>query len=124
MRMTLVRAHVRSAVANVLGFDREHPIDPRQGFFKLGMTSLMAVELRRRLEHSLGRPLPPTLAFEYPTIDALARHLVADVLGLEDLLQPVAPGPQRDTAATTLATASPSEEELTARLVAKLREIT
>ena len=35
----------------------------------------MAMELRAELERKLGRRLPATLAWNYPTVTALARHL-------------------------------------------------
>jgi acyl transferase domain-containing protein len=67
--------HVRAEVAEVLGLDPDRLLEPRQGFFKLGMDSLMTVELRSRLERSLGLRLPTTIAFEYPNIEALAGFL-------------------------------------------------
>ncbi|WP_030326416.1 hybrid non-ribosomal peptide synthetase/type I polyketide synthase [Streptomyces sp. NRRL B-3229] len=44
-------------------------------FLGLGLDSLGAVDLARRLEHELGRPLPATLFFEHRTIGELAAHL-------------------------------------------------
>jgi myxalamid-type polyketide synthase MxaE and MxaD len=41
----------------------------------MGLTSLLAMELRNRLEVALGRSLPATLAFNYPTLAALVEHL-------------------------------------------------
>ena len=41
-------------------------------------TSLLAMELRNRLEASLARPLSATLAYNYPTIDALVGFLCAE----------------------------------------------
>ena len=52
------------------------------GFFDLGMDSLMAVELRNRLNRAFSDAYaaPNTLVFDFPTIAELARHLV-DALG-------------------------------------------
>jgi hypothetical protein len=41
------------------------------------------VELRHRLEKGLGCPLPVTVAFDYPTVEALAGYL-EDELHLAD----------------------------------------
>ena len=55
---------------------------PAVGFFDLGMDSLMAVELRNRLNRAFSDTYvaPNTLVFDYPTIADLASHLV-DALG-------------------------------------------
>jgi myxalamid-type polyketide synthase MxaC len=73
---------VRRELAGVLGYADATSLDPRLGFFRLGMDSLQAVQLRNRLSAGLGHDLPPTIAFEYPTAEALARHLADDVLKL------------------------------------------
>jgi len=52
----------------------------------LGFDSLMAIELRGRLEEALGIRLSATLAYAHPTVDALADHLMAR-------LWPAGPGP-------------------------------
>ncbi|NEP08644.1 MAG: acyl carrier protein, partial [Okeania sp. SIO4D6] len=44
--------------------------------------SLMAVELKNRLELTLQTSLSSTLLFDYPTLEALVEHL-ADVIPLE-----------------------------------------
>ncbi len=74
-------ACVRQTVAQVVGIDAERLVEPGQGFFKLGMDSLMTVELRGRLQGLLGLRLPATIALEYPTVEALAEHLAGE-LGL------------------------------------------
>ena len=50
-------------------------IDVRQPFESFGLSSREAVLLSGELEEWLGRRLQPTLLWEYPTIEALARHL-------------------------------------------------
>jgi acyl transferase domain-containing protein/acyl carrier protein len=73
--------HVHARVAHVLGLDASGSLNPGHGLSDLGMDSLMAVELSRQLQSSLGCKLPSTLAFEFPTLAALTQFLAAEVLG-------------------------------------------
>jgi myxalamid-type polyketide synthase MxaB len=50
-------------------------VGPRDKLFDLGMDSLTSVELRHRLERNLSCSLPLTLAFDYPSVAALADYL-------------------------------------------------
>jgi acyl transferase domain-containing protein/SAM-dependent methyltransferase/acyl carrier protein len=74
--------HVRSQVAAVRGVDAAE-IDLKQGLFELGLDSLMAIDLRRTLEESLACSLPSTIAFDYPTVDALVDFVARDILHLD-----------------------------------------
>jgi acyl transferase domain-containing protein/acyl carrier protein len=76
-------AHVREQVGAVVGLDASTRVNPKEGFRQIGIDSLMALELRGRLQRSMGKPLPATLAFDHPNIDAMARYLASDVLELE-----------------------------------------
>src|SRR5205085_1498198 len=51
----------------------------KESFADLGMGSLLAVELRNRLQADLGRAFPLTLIADYPTIEALTLYLVSMV---------------------------------------------
>ena len=74
---------LRSEVGRVLGFDPPSALDPRQGFFEIGMDSLTAVELRNRLQTLLAHDLPSTLMFEYPDLVSLTNYLLQEVLQLK-----------------------------------------
>jgi acyl transferase domain-containing protein len=66
---------VRREVARIVGHDAPEAVGPGRTFKDLGFDSLMAVELRRRLERATGLTLPNTLAFNHPTSTAIAEHL-------------------------------------------------
>jgi len=82
-RLDAVIAYIQGEVVQVLGLEPSHPLDAQQGFFQIGMDSITSVELKTRLEASLGITLPATVAFEYPTAEALAGYLIAESLSLE-----------------------------------------
>jgi myxalamid-type polyketide synthase MxaE and MxaD len=82
-RWPLLLGHVRAGVASILGFDTPEAVELEQGFFKMGMNSIMAVQLRIQLEQSLGSSLPSTVAFEYPTVRSLSEYLALQTLAIE-----------------------------------------
>jgi acyl carrier protein len=82
---------------------RELKLDPAQldrdaTFVRYGMDSVHAMMLVGDLEDCLERRLSPTLAWDYPTLNALAAHLA-------------------ETASTaTIAAAAPDNREVLARI--------
>ncbi|MHB9854567.1 type I polyketide synthase [Streptomyces krungchingensis] len=71
---------VCAQVAAVLGL-AEDDLRADQGFFELGMDSVMSLTLRLRLSRELETELSSTVAFEHPTALALTAHLL-EQLGL------------------------------------------
>src|SRR4051812_42583460 len=59
-----------------LGLDRTG-IDPTQAFLSYGIDSMHAMMLVGDLEGGIGMRLPPTLVWDYPTIQDLAGHVAA-----------------------------------------------
>ncbi len=82
-RKKLVLEYLRNTVAEVTRVDASE-IREEAGFFDLGMDSLMAVELRRRLEQAVGKELPATLAMDFPRLTDVADYLLGEVLNLNE----------------------------------------
>ena len=124
-RRALIVEHVRQHVARVISAPDPAALNITQGLFEMGLDSLMSVELKGKLESSVGKPLPSTLTFNYPTIADLARYLDESVLA--------APTPVES--APTAAPAAPaaeapegdiedmSEDDLAALLASKLSKL-
>ncbi|WP_256107893.1 type I polyketide synthase, partial [Streptomyces sp. ODS05-4] len=71
----LLLTTVQREAAVVLGLGESGAVDADQVFKEVGLDSLMAVELRRRLAAETGLSLPATLAFDHPTPAAIATFL-------------------------------------------------
>ena len=89
-REILLKAAILQEVRKVLGLSSVQSLNEQQGFFEMGMDSLMALELKNRLQTLLGKSLSNTLAFDYPTLDQLVPYL-AQQLNLSQLPQKVTP---------------------------------
>ena len=64
-------------LARQLGVDKAD-LDTQEPMARYGLGSQDAVALSAALADWLGRPVPPTLAYDHPTIAALAAHLEGD----------------------------------------------
>ncbi|MFF3345364.1 amino acid adenylation domain-containing protein [Streptomyces sp. NPDC002779] len=66
---------VARVVGEELGVLLGRAVDAYTPFYELGLTSVLVVRLRARLEERLGVGIPQTVFFEHPTVAALAAHL-------------------------------------------------
>jgi acyl transferase domain-containing protein/acyl carrier protein len=74
-RHTMLLTFVRAQIAKGLGLSSPEQVGLQQNFTNLGIDSLIAVELSNSLQKSLGCSLSSTLAFDYPTLEALVDYL-------------------------------------------------
>ena len=113
--------YVRSRVAATLGMKSAEQLGPRERLFDLGLNSLMAVELKNRLEAGIGISLQSTLVFDYPTVEALVNHLAGEALSplfSQPAEEPeeVVPGKDDEVDSLLSELEEMSEQELKARL--------
>jgi acyl transferase domain-containing protein len=90
-RYDLLRTQIQLEVAQVLGLNESQLPSLEEGFFDLGMDSLMAVELQNRMTQLLGVALPSTLIFDFSNIEQLTKYIASQVLHLsteDDTQQP------------------------------------
>jgi acyl transferase domain-containing protein/acyl carrier protein len=92
-----VREAVRADVARVLGLGAAASAPLNRPFSELGLDSLMAIELRNAIGQRVGKTLSATLAFDHPTVDALTRWLLDEVL---TSVEPAPIAPRAKLAAT------------------------
>jgi hypothetical protein len=110
----------------VLRLDAPEELDRRQRLMDLGVDSLMALELRQRLGAGLGlaRPLPATLVFDHPSIEAIARLLAGElepvVIPDDPAIAPTTPAAPRLTAE---AVAGLADEDVEALLLKRLESL-
>jgi len=109
-RLALLVQFVTEQALAALGLPANYVLDPEQGLRDVGLDSLMAVELKNRLQSALHKPLPTTLAFDYPTASALA-HYLGEQLGLP-LHAPAAAAPNADSIQDLTGLSDEEAEEL------------
>lgn len=74
-QIDILQSHVLEQLGQVLRIDPKR-IDPNATFVSFGVDSLMSLELRNRLQSSLGLDFRATLLFTYPTTHKLTNFLV------------------------------------------------
>ncbi|NES56252.1 SDR family NAD(P)-dependent oxidoreductase [Micromonospora sp. PPF5-6] len=76
-RPAAARAHVARLLAAQLGHPEGHVVREDAGFFDLGLDSIMAVDLARRLAEAFEVPLQVADVFDHPTVRQFAAHLLS-----------------------------------------------
>jgi acyl transferase domain-containing protein/acyl carrier protein len=90
-RRAILAAHLTAQVASVLGLAAS-AIDAHAPMRALGMDSLMAIDLRDRLEASLAIPVATTLVWQRPTVVEMAAYLL-ERLDLDGSVELASPDP-------------------------------
>jgi myxalamid-type polyketide synthase MxaB len=115
-REAILVEFLQRQAARVAGLPDGAATDPEKPLLEMGFDSLMAVELKSRVEASLRCALPATLLVDHPTLRSIARYVVGDVLR---------PGPAspRERGPTSTAVTEPAERDDDAeRPLSRMRE--
>ncbi len=72
----LLQDHLARLVADMTSPGSKECFDFDKGFLDLGIDSLAALEMRKKLESALGLKLKSTLILDYPNIAVMARELL------------------------------------------------
>ncbi len=72
----LVLEEISTVLAAVLGLESAAGVDRARPVSDYGVNSLMAMELRNRLQLSLKLKLPSTFALKHPTVEAMGRYVL------------------------------------------------
>ncbi|MEU0744262.1 type I polyketide synthase [Streptomyces sp. NPDC006134] len=123
-RGALLGDHVAQRVAEALGVADARRVDREAGLFDLGLDSMTAVGLARRLSRDLGAAveLPATTVFEHPSVAALTAHLAGLLPGPDDAgtepdgTDPERAGADREPGGTDPDGADPELEALLAEI--------
>ncbi|MCP3751632.1 type I polyketide synthase [Pseudomonas sp. SBB6] len=78
-RRACIEQFVLKMARDIMAMNDRQLLDVNEPLQSEGLDSLMALELRNKLAHILGRKLPATLLFDYPTVRAMSAF-IADQL--------------------------------------------
>ncbi|MDJ1172323.1 type I polyketide synthase [Roseofilum sp. BLCC_M154] len=82
-RLEILIEHLQNDVAKIIGLSKSKLPDPELGFFRMGMDSLMAVELRNKLMATFSFSISTATLFEKSNIKDLADYLLAEIFSEE-----------------------------------------
>jgi NAD(P)-dependent dehydrogenase (short-subunit alcohol dehydrogenase family) len=115
-RYSMLLAIVRKQIAQTIRLASPEELQPDQKLFDIGLDSMMAIEVRSRLQTLIERPLRSTLLFDFPSATALTSHILDEILRL-----PVSDFSADGGEAAPIE--SLDEEELARRLAGRLKQI-
>jgi aryl carrier-like protein len=116
-RRAFLLSYLSDMVIAALKLRTDAPIDARQRLFDVGLDSILALELKDRLERALGVTLSATLLFVRPTLDALCEYILTDIVVDAPADAPAVAAP---AVAAPVAHESLSEDELTRLLLQEI----
>jgi natural product biosynthesis luciferase-like monooxygenase protein len=77
-RQPILLAHLQREAALILRLSSPDAVSSTRPLSELGFDSLLAVELRNAVQHSLGTTVKVSALFEHPTLGGLSQYLARD----------------------------------------------
>lgn len=108
---------IKEITTTLLHLAPTYELAPKQRLFELGMDSLMAIELRSRLQTLLQHTLPATIVFDYPSVEGLTDYIKDEILCFEE---PIDNEEQTPSLIETDGLETLSDDELEALLMQKI----
>ncbi len=104
-RQGILIDYLQLTVGKILGISS---LNPELGFFEAGMDSLMAVELRNKLQADIGKIhlFPPTIAFDNPSVVKLVHYFeeyVFPLIGIKAITHKASSSPKKMVEADRIA---------------------
>ncbi|MBY9081325.1 enoyl-CoA hydratase/isomerase family protein [Paenibacillus sp. HN-1] len=76
-RLEMVQGYIQEMLAKLLAFNPLDVPELHQGFFDMGMESVMSEQFRTSLEYSLNIDISETALFDYPNIAELSKYVLS-----------------------------------------------
>jgi natural product biosynthesis luciferase-like monooxygenase protein len=73
-----VRTKIILLIKQILDYGEGEDFDEESNFVQMGFSSITIVRFAAELKEMFGLPIPETIAFDYPEIASLAKHLTYD----------------------------------------------
>lgn len=87
LREGILGEKISSLLAEVLGVESGSQIDRDKNVVDYGVNSLMGMDFRNRLQGVLKTKLPATLVLKYPTVNAMVKCIIEEVMVEDSAIQ-------------------------------------
>lgn len=78
-RLYFIQSKMSEVICELMALPKDHYLDPGEPLQNLGFDSLMALELRNAISKLLGKRLPATLLFDFPTLSLISTFITSEI---------------------------------------------
>ncbi|WP_413790842.1 MULTISPECIES: SDR family NAD(P)-dependent oxidoreductase [unclassified Pseudomonas] len=92
-RQTYIEQFVLRVARDIMALNERQLLDVNEPLQSEGLDSLMALELRNKLAGIVGRKLPATLLFDYPTVRSMSTFIIEQLYPVTEDARALTPPP-------------------------------